>query len=96
MTEADYKIEMAKIETERRQKREEVMKKFAFENNTVKSGDKFTDHIGTIVVEQIKATLPSLSEFPSCMYFGIELKKDGTPKKDGSKRWTYQTNKLKD
>jgi hypothetical protein len=28
------------------------------------------------------------------MYLGLELKKDGTPKKKGEKRWAHQCNDL--
>lgn len=95
MTELEYRDELVKLETEYRKKRQELMAKFALSNNTVKKGDKFTDHIGTILVEEIKAQ-GSLTGLPSCIYLGVELKKDGTPKKSGEKRWAYQTNKLKE
>jgi hypothetical protein len=71
-----------------------LIKKYAFANNPVKEGEKFTDHIGTIVVEKIEVTT-SLFGLPSCMYFGTVLRKDGTPTKKNEKRWAYQTNKLK-
>jgi hypothetical protein len=94
MTELEYRDELVKLEEEYRKKRLVLMAKFATENNTVKKGDKFTDHIGTIIVEEIK-TIPSLTGLPSCIYFGIELKKDGKPKKNNDKRWAYQSNQIK-
>lgn len=61
-------------------------------NNPYKVGDIFTDHIGSIVIENIK---PYCSDEPCCVYYGTELKKDGTPRKDGSKRQAWQSNEKK-
>jgi len=95
MTEVEYEQELEALNAEHKRKCNNLMATFALSNNTVMKGDKFTDHIGTIIVEDIKINV-SRYELPSCIYFGLVLKKDGTPKKDGEKRWAYQTNKLKD
>jgi hypothetical protein len=69
-----------------------LMIEYCDANNPYKIGDKFTDHIGTILIERIQY---SLSINPSCVYYGLELKKDGTPKKNGSKRQAWQSNEKK-
>ena len=63
---------------------------YCFANNTVKIGDIFTDHIGSIVVEDIKAS--SFFKMYGCVYFGLELTKKLEPKKNGSKRSAFQQN----
>jgi hypothetical protein len=68
-----------------------LIRDYCFSNNPYKVGDKFTDHIGSIIIEEIKYSVISLC----CIYFGIELKKDGTPRKDGSKRRAVQTSEVK-
>ena len=70
-------------------KKTEVMQQFCDANNTYKEGDKFTDHIGTIIVEKMRYYYGNP---PCCVYFGVELKKDGTPKKDNNKRQAWQSN----
>lgn len=95
MTADEFIKERAAIDAEHKQKTLDLLRRYAFSHNDVKKGDKFTDHIGTIIVEQIKVCGSLTSDFPSCVYFGPELKKDGTPKKNGDKRWAYQTNKVK-
>lgn len=61
-------------------------------NKRYNIGDKFTDHIGSIIVEEIRY---HYSSEPCCVYYGTELKKDGTPRKDGSKRQAWQSNEKK-
>ena len=70
-------------------KKKEVMQQYCDANNPYKEGDKFTDHIGTIIVEKIRY---SYGDKPCCVYFGAELKKDGTPRKDNNKRQAWQLN----
>ena len=70
--------------------------KFADNNNPYSIGDVFTDHIGSIVIEKISYNLnPYNGGLPCCAFFGKELKKDGTPKKNGSARLAYQANDIK-
>jgi hypothetical protein len=69
--------------------KKEVMQQYCDANNPYKIGDKFSDHIGTIIVEKIRY---SYGDRPCCVYFGTELKKDGTPRKDNNKRQAWQSN----
>jgi len=83
----DQKLEQ--LQKEFLTKKKEVIRQYCDARNPYKIGDKFTDHIGTIVVESIAYLYAG--EF-GCVYFGAELKKDGTPRKDNSKRNVYQSN----
>lgn len=67
-------------------------REFAFSNSTVKIGDTVTDHVGSIIVESIGVYLGIQNQFPTCYYQGLELNKDGKPKKNLNKRMVYQTN----
>jgi len=62
---------------------------FALKNAIHGIGDIATDHLGSIKVTGIACA--NYGE-PQTAYYGIELKKDLTPRKDGAKRWVYQSN----
>jgi hypothetical protein len=81
MLDNEYKLKVSKINSE-----------YAFSNNPYKVGDKFTDDIGSILIEKIQWSKTFYEEVPSCCYIGIELKKDGTPKKGMPLRKAYQSN----
>ena len=69
-----------------------LIRQYCDSNNPYKIGDVFTDHIGSVLIEKIEYWY---SDPACCSYFGTELKKDGTPKKNGEKRTAYQCNDLK-
>lgn len=83
------------LEQELVKKKNEVLVEYCKANNPYKVGDTFTDHIGTIKIEVIRYHLSYDYDRSCCTYFGIELKKDGTPKKTGVKRTAYQSNDIK-
>lgn len=95
MEKEEYKQKLSDIKIKYDKEKEQLYKEYALSNNTVKVGDKFIDHIGTIIVEKIGVTLNFLDNFPSCIYYGTELKKDGTPTKKMTKRWAHQCNQIK-
>jgi hypothetical protein len=70
-------------------KKKDLMIQYCDANNPYNVGDKFTDHSGTIIIEKIKY---SFGDRPCCVFFGAELKKDGTPRKDNNKRNAWQIN----
>ena len=94
MTKQEYLNEVKELDIEHAKKLKALQIKCANENNDVKVGDKFTDHCGTILVEKISVFI-SYCETPSCVYYGLELKRDGTPTKKGTRRDAYQMNKRK-
>lgn len=92
MTKEQYDNDLKVLFSEYERAKIELAKKFALENNSIKEGDIVTDHVGSIKVEKIQVTLGSFDDPPSCVYFGIELKKDLTPTKKATKRDVYQSN----
>ena len=87
---------LQEIEDKYQKDKRELLKKFADNNNPYSNGGVFTDHIGSIVIEKITYNLyPYNGGLPCCAFFGKELKKDGTPKKNGSARLAYQSNDIK-
>lgn len=68
-----------------------LIRQYCDSNNPYKIGDVFTDHIGSVLIESVGYWY-STPAF--CLYFGIDLKKDGTPKKSGGKRTAHQCNDI--
>lgn len=78
--------------------RKTLIKEFCDSRNTYKVGDVFTDHVGSIIIEKMTYSLggTSFGFDRACMiYEGVELKKDGTPKKNNPKRSAWQSNDVK-
>jgi hypothetical protein len=88
----NYQGELKALEKEFELRKQNLIKLYAQENNPYKVGDTIRDHIGSIVIEKVSYTTQYGSGFPTCSYYGLELKKDLTPRKDGSKRWMAQFN----
>lgn len=70
---------------------------YAKSNNPHKVGDIIHDHIGSIKIERVQIVLSanvSISFNESyCRYYGIQLKKDGSPmKRQDPTRSIYQKN----
>ena len=86
----ELKTKLAGIEERANERKKDAIREYCFGNNTVKIGDIVTDLIGSVKVEKILIEY-SLTR-PQCVYFGAELKKDLTPRKDGSKRSVYAQN----
>ena len=77
---------LTELKQEFESKKKEVLIEYCKANNPYNVGDKFTDNIGSIIIENIKYSL----DIPCCVYFGAILKKDGTPKEDTIKRNAWQ------
>ncbi len=91
MTKETLDNQLAQLLSDYEQRKKELIKSYCIANNPYKVGDVFTDRIGSIKIEKITYSLTS-----RCMvYFGHELKKDGTPKKNGAVRCAYQFNEVK-
>lgn len=70
-----------------------LLRTYCQDNNSYSIGDIFIDHIGSVKIEAIRYMLSE--NLPCCVYHGFELKKDGTPRKDGKRRTAFQRNELK-
>lgn len=86
----ELKAKLAGIEEMANVRKKDAIREYCLVNNTVKIGDIVTDHLGSVKVERILVEY-SLTR-PQCVYVGSELKKDLTPRKDGSKRNVYAQN----
>lgn len=87
----DYQQKVKNLEKDFEQKKNELIKDYVNSNNPYKLGDKVTDSLGTIQIEKIKYGYSTIDKRPCAVYMGIELKKDGTPKKQ-NRREVWQTN----
>ena len=87
----EYEDKLRLLKKEHEEKRMQLIKEYVDSNNPYKIGDVVTDHVCSIIIEKIKYHI-SLSGFPCAVYYGPELKKDGTPKKNGNKTYVYQIN----
>lgn len=88
--ELDEKLNEIKSVYER--SRESAIHEYCFANNTVKVGDVFTDHIGSILVGKIQAST-GWGVF-QCKYYGAELTKKHALKKSGAARFAFQNNSV--
>lgn len=79
---------------EYQQKVEELNAEFAIDNNPYVVGQLFRDHAGVIKIEKINVSIGHNNR-PCCVYFGPEMKLDGTPKKSGASREAWQCNEVK-
>ena len=89
MTLQEYKNRLKESEDKHRAEIRALQMEFALKNAIHTKGDIVTDHIGSIKVDAISCVAYG---DPQAVYHGAELKKDLTPRKDGAKRWVYQSN----
>lgn len=89
----EYKYRMEVLAAEFEAKKRALVKECALSNNQYNVGDIVTDHIGSVKVEKIMTT--TSNDKPTCVYYGIELKKDMTPKKNDPRRQAWQNNLIK-
>lgn len=70
------------LEKEYKQKVKDLVIRYCHENNPVKVGDVVTDHYHTIKVQSMEVHSSCFTtERPCMVYYGIELTKEGVPKK---------------
>jgi len=92
MTKETLDQQLAQLLEDYEQSKKELIKLYCISNNPYKVGDVFTDDYGSIKIGKIKYSIRSMC----CVYYGYELKKDGTPKKSGAVRTAYQSNEVKE
>lgn len=91
----NYKAELAKIEEEVKERKHKLAREFAQGNNPYKLGDIITDGTNTIQITKFKLSIGWGNELPCLAFYGVELKKDGTPKLRQSGEAIYQRNIIK-
>lgn len=96
MTQEEYKKELEAIQKEYQDSLTELCKRYAFDNRKCDVGDIIEDHIGRILVQELRFSgVPYLlnRDYPRYDYCGIELRKsDNQPKKSGELRAVYDCN----
>ena len=90
MNHEEYLQKIKKLEREFENRKLELIKEFVRANNPYKIGDKVTDRIGSIIIENIG--IEWYGSKPCAIYTGLELKKDGTPTKRQTRRRVWQSN----
>lgn len=91
MTKEQYDLAKKELEKEFEEKKKFLAIDFARENNPYKQGDIISDHYKTIKIERWKTTYGGFG-YPSLIYYGTALKKDGTPAKNQKENAIYQEN----
>jgi len=91
MTKEQYETAKKELENEFEEKKKLLAIDFARENNPYKQGDIISDHYKTIIIQKWKTTYGGF-EYPSLVYYGTVLKKDGTPAKNQTDNAIYQRN----
>jgi hypothetical protein len=91
MTVEEYKKLYREISDRAYKEKGDAARQCAIDNNTYKIGDLVTDHAYTIRIEKMEPYMAA-NNTPMMRYFGVWLKKDGTPNKKGEKWWSHQEN----
>lgn len=95
MEKLEYKKAVQELQEAFENKKILLAREYATTNSPYKLGDIFQDHLGRIRIEQIKVTTSFGESYPSCIYFGTEINKDGSDNKKGNKRQCWQDNEEK-
>lgn len=92
MKKEELKSKLNVLYKEYEEKKKTAMGEFCEANNPYNIGDIFEDHIGKIRIENIKYS--GYGDDPCCVYEGPNLKKDGSERKDKSRRNAWQSNDI--
>ena len=90
MTILEYNKKVKTLEVEFKKAKDNLIIDYVDSNNSYVKGDIITDHIGSI--ELIKVKYSAYKSVPEAVYYGLELKKDKTPRKRTSYRVVYESN----
>lgn len=93
MSELEYDNAVNEAEAIFLKRKKELAKQYAIANNKVEIGEIISDHIGSILVDKI--LFSETKPYPSCVYLGVVLNKNGTKSKRGERRNVYQSNLIK-
>ena len=91
----NYKKGLAEIENEATVRKNKLAREFAEANNPFKEGDIITDGVDTLEIKSFKVSLGWGNTLPEIVCYGVELKKDGTPKIRQSRICIYQSSATK-
>jgi len=86
----EYLQKKEKLRKENKEKEFALAREYALAHKTNSIGDVIEDQRCIIKISSIKISVGSMQGFPECVYFGVRLKKDLTPRKDGENTQIYQ------
>lgn len=92
MTPEQYSAKLKLLQLIHTDNLNELSIEYAMSNNTIAVDDVITDHMGSIKVVDINVGTEFMGKYPICIYRGVEVKKDGTPKKKANVRDVWQNN----
>jgi len=90
MTLDEYRTKRDALNAQCSSDKRDLAKDYALSNRKADIGDIIEDYLGKVLAQKMGVTF-GLGECPSIRYFGICLKKNGDPRKDGKKRWVYES-----
>ena len=90
MNHEEYHEQLRVLENDYNEARKEFAVKYAKSINPYNIGDVITDGTTTLRIEKFRVYLDIKN--PRLNYYGIELKKDGTPRKKQRGVYIYQSN----
>ena len=90
MNQDEYRAKLAEVRERHKAELEKLTVEYIMESQPLSVGDFATDHIGTIMVEDIMPC--GTPDHPNCIYFGLQYTKAGKPFKSGAKRKLYRCN----
>lgn len=84
MTKEEYFATAQKIKKSYQDAINKLGVEYVESNNPYKIGDIISDNVDTIKIQRIEIMLPLFrapTDVPECRYYGVQLKKNGSPKK---------------
>lgn len=87
---SELKLKLAEIEKEAEKQKRNAIQEYCLSNNLVKVGDVVTDHYHSIKVERIGFHYGYYDDY-CCIYHGVELRKDGKPKRRNASTAAHQS-----
>lgn len=94
MEEIEYLDKLKNIEKVAEKQKADLMIEFAMSNAKFKKGDIVKNHNYIILVDKITVSKVFMGSLPKAIYHGVALKKDLTPRKDGSRETIYYEGEL--
>lgn len=92
MTKEELKKKMDMLAVKNSVEKTICIKQYIDDNNPVEIGDTVTDRVTTLIVNKICHSL--WGDDPCAIYYGVELRKDGKPRK-AQKSVVFQSNMIK-
>lgn len=92
MNKESYNDRLKILNKEHKTKTDALARECALSNNKVRLNDIVVDHYQTVRVDKIKVAIGTSYEIPSCVYCGVLLKKDMTPRKRPELAHVHQSN----